>query len=61
MDVYNLNKKRLIQKIILKEIDKLISSAENAEDQRIRISCFDWVSEISIPCMEALQIFLQVA
>ena len=62
MDVYNLNKKRLIQKILLKEIDKLVSSAENDEDKRTgAYLVLTGLVEVSIPCMEALPWLVQVA
>ena len=62
MDVYNLNKKKLIQKIILKEIDKLVSSAVSDEDKRTgAYLVLTGLVEVSIPCMEALPWLVQVA
>lgn len=62
MDIYNLTKKRLIQKIILKEIDKLVSSAESDEDKRTgAYLVLTGLVEVSIPCMEALPWLVQVA
>tara|TARA_B100001093_G_scaffold435786_1_gene433899 strand:- start:4 stop:954 length:951 start_codon:yes stop_codon:yes gene_type:complete len=62
MDIYNLNKKKLIQKIILKEIDKLVSSAESDEDKRTGgYLVLTGLVEVSIPCMEALPWLVQVA
>ena len=62
MDVYNLNKKRLIQKILLKEIDKLVSSADSDEDKRTgAYLVLTGLVEVSIPCMEALPWLVQVA
>ena len=59
-DVYKMIKKRPLQKILLGEIDTLISSAENIED-KITGSYFVLTAlvEVSQQCMEALPWLIQ--
>jgi hypothetical protein len=59
-DVYKMIKKRPLQKILLAEIDTLVSSAETIED-KITGSYFVLTAlvEVSEPCMEALPWLIQ--
>ena len=59
-DVYKMIKKRPLQKILLEEIDTLVSSAENIED-KITGSYFVLTAlvEVSQQCMEALPWLIQ--
>ena len=59
-DVYKLNNKRKLQYLLLSEMDKLISSANNDED-KITGSYFILTAlvEISQQCMEALPWLIQ--
>lgn len=59
-DVYKINKKRKLQKIILEEIDKLISSAESIENKSTgAYFVLTALVEVSPQCMEALPWLIQ--